>query len=941
MSNAPSQYRYSAAAIGLEDRLFGVYAQTIPSLVGNAAGAAVVLYVFEGAYRESSFIAWLAGFLVLCMLRGVLWSRFKRQKNIVSDLAGQRRWLARWNTGALISGAMWGCAAILLIPLGTESEGLLLILIIYSYCLASVPVLASQKKVFLSFAALCFVPLIAAIVSSSFSMKLEISVTLVLIYGLTVAIGRRFGAFFDNLISLKARAEQLNEQVLSEKAATEAAHLDAQQAYQEKLDFLRVTRDSLRNPLLVVKENAERLRSVSVGDLEIGMVGEIHKSIEVLDSLLERFTAEGGFGETVAGKQQFEVGRLWAAMAVEFEVRANAKRVALRFIGGNKIVYSDYSLLEKIVRILLDSALSYTSEGGIILCARYEGNVVKIQIWDTGPGWDLEGNDLVSPLALDELVEGNKSLATLAKNTLLMARKMAYSLGGDLIFRSEIERGSVYEIRLTRLQDSAVESMGPSTDHNKKRLKSQRVILYDHDSRSREDAATLLASWGAEVVMLNSMDNRELISKNKSVNLAIIGVSTEQECSLPGLVRKMRVVFGAALPIIVLATVKTSALVRQAVYSRFHLILRPIRGGDLWATVCFKLRLPWLDRDPTFTMRLVRDESYWSAMLGTPKRSVKYFSRVALRGFDFSPASVPAVAFSTGKLRSADHVILVHGGLSSSRSGFSDLLLQEKVSNHQGPWKYMRLLNDICVWRFEHESFVRVMRNVVYLVREVRSRIVRHSVAPGHIALIAHSRGGVVARLAAAYLSEFEPDWRIRVFTFGAPHNGTWVFRRIGARWALASNVMERLYKSVDGVINYDLLAQLQLVSRALEYDIPIGFKDVEPAVVARLIEKAPSFNEIITWGSHWKPAAGTLWSWDLLGMVVESVSGFEPGGDGLVAKKSAFGDGRPYFDVTPTFHTGYFSDAIAMEQLRVRLCEFLLRSSSLDENLRNGIVPV
>jgi pimeloyl-ACP methyl ester carboxylesterase len=77
-------------------------------------------------------------------------------------------------------------------------------------------------------------------------------------------------------------------------------------------------------------------------------------------------------------------------------------------------------------------------------------------------------------------------------------------------------------------------------------------------------------------------------------------------------------------------------------------------------------------------------------------------------------------------------------------------------------------------YRFEHDTFRPVAANADDLTEAVRSLISRKT----RVHLVAHSRGGLVSRLAALELSRPENPGRdasrdVRVLTFGTPHEGT------------------------------------------------------------------------------------------------------------------------------------------------------------------------
>ena len=62
----------------------------------------------------------------------------------------------------LVAGALWGAAAWLFYPYGSGPQQIALVLVVYTFCVASVPILAPQFPLFVVFVTLVFVPAIAA-----------------------------------------------------------------------------------------------------------------------------------------------------------------------------------------------------------------------------------------------------------------------------------------------------------------------------------------------------------------------------------------------------------------------------------------------------------------------------------------------------------------------------------------------------------------------------------------------------------------------------------------------------------------------------------------------------------------------------------------------------------------------------------------------------------
>jgi hypothetical protein len=399
------------------------------------------------------------------------------------------------------------------------------------------------------------------------------------------------------------------------------------------------------------------------------------------------------------------------------------------------------------------------------------------------------------------------------------------------------------------------------------------------------------------------------------------------------------------------------------------------------------------DRDPTWAARLKSDEAWWAGRLGTTEPGAAALARDAKRGASLRPAS--RIATLPAAQRRQAQVIVIHGGLSSARSAYEAALdtqaraaaraidaglpaapgtiaidvqlggrdatvLSVERERPAGSaaatppadalWPGLPTLDERATWRFEHDTFLRIAQNVAHLVAAVRDQCVagRPADASRHIVLVAHSRGGNVARFALPALRKAfgQQGWTFAAVTLGSPHLGTQVFERVGQRWHGLAAAVGGLRHLGAPWLSRDALAELVNLERGLAYDVPPGFHDVEPAGVERMMRGRPA-TELPEgmWlvGSHWGPGAGVdvdrqTWDW-----LFEDMVGAEEESDGLVRRLSALG-GRPadnellraspdrcpaQFDASPVFHTHY----LAHEQTRRQVARML--GSAL------GLIPV
>jgi hypothetical protein len=341
-------------------------------------------------------------------------------------------------------------------------------------------------------------------------------------------------------------------------------------------------------------------------------------------------------------------------------------------------------------------------------------------------------------------------------------------------------------------------------------------------------------------------------------------------------------------------------------------------------------RIGWVtqgDRDPTFVHRLEFDEPFWNAGTGARPLPAPAWHKALRDGALLRPASAAAVRHQAAH-DGRRHVVMVHGGLSCVRSGFGAWLAAEPGA---ALWPAMPLLDAVCCWRFEHDTFLSVRHSTERLVQWLRREVIEPAGQPGRLVLIAHSRGGNVVRFALPLLRRRFPAWTFSAMTAGSPHLGTQLFSRLGRRWTGLASLVGMVRAMTEGWLGREQLAQLVILERGLAYEVPPGFHDVEPEGVARMSGGRPEQlpEGMWLWGSQWGVGEGHLgfgegmWDW-----LVEDIGGAEVGGDGLVARHSALaGRDDPAsgaHDASPVFHTHYFSHAPTRAQMAERLAQLL-----------------
>ena len=82
----------------------------------------------------------------------------------------------------------------------------------------------------------------------------------------------------------------------------------------------------------------------------------------------------------------FAIDELIEETAAQFQARALAKGLKLRVVPSRLAVLSDRGLMTSVVQNLISNAIRYTPSGKVLVGVRRQGDQVRLQVIDTGPG---------------------------------------------------------------------------------------------------------------------------------------------------------------------------------------------------------------------------------------------------------------------------------------------------------------------------------------------------------------------------------------------------------------------------------------------------------------------------------------------------------------------------------------------------------------------------
>jgi signal transduction histidine kinase/CheY-like chemotaxis protein len=298
----------------------------------------------------------------------------------------------------------------------------------------------------------------------------------------------------------EARRESDRERSAREQLATLNRELEAANA--AKTRFLAAASHDLRQPVQALAMYVAALQRERSPHEQQMLVSRIDASLQSLaqlfDALLDISQLDAGL--VPVHRAPVDLAALVERLVDEYRIAAGTRSLGLRWRrppGPAGVVgTSDAALLERCLRNLLDNALKYTLQGGVVVRLRPAGpELWRIEVRDTGVG--IAGE--LQPQVFDEFFQIGNDERDRSRGLglgLAIVRRTAALLGHRLGVRSRPGRGSCFWVELPRAE---VTAESPAAALPADISAPLGLIVIDDDAQVRDALVSLLRRWGHRV----------------------------------------------------------------------------------------------------------------------------------------------------------------------------------------------------------------------------------------------------------------------------------------------------------------------------------------------------------------------------------------------------------------------------------------------------------
>jgi signal transduction histidine kinase len=247
--------------------------------------------------------------------------------------------------------------------------------------------------------------------------------------------------------------QDLEARVISRTQQLKIAKDKAEVASRSKTDFLNNMTHELRTPLNSIMGFSNLLMSQDLPEKWQKMVDNIHCSGTQLLTLISDIIDFVDLDDGQLNVQLFSLYDVISATTHLYKEVAKQKSLTIDMNVDNELImYGDPKRLGIALRHILDNAMKFTEQGGVMIeCNQSKNDVIGISIKDTGIGIDLAK---ISDLR-ESFVQADNGLNRTKEGVglgLAIVERICKKWGGEITFNNILPQGTQVLLRLPNLK---------------------------------------------------------------------------------------------------------------------------------------------------------------------------------------------------------------------------------------------------------------------------------------------------------------------------------------------------------------------------------------------------------------------------------------------------------------------------------------------------------
>lgn len=385
-------------------------------------------------------------------------------------------------------------------------------------------------------------------------------------------------------VSLAEARDNLEARIALATAELQRQKDRAEQANHTKTQFLAAASHDLRQPLQALGMFSHALRRRVTDPATIELVDGIGRGVDSLESVLEALLdiSKLDAGAVTPRRENVPLGPLLENLGETFRPAALMNGLDLAVVPTRLWIHSDPLLLMRILSNLVSNALRYTARGGVVVGCRRRGQMVGVEVWDSGRG-----------IAPDKQQEIFREFIQLAQPErahdkglglgLAIVDRLCRLLEHPIRLRSRLGHGTVFEVLLPRVA-VVEEPRGTSAGEDfEAPLGGRRLLLVDDERDVLMALAGYLELRGAHLILASSSREAEEALRREAVppDLIVTDYRLGADDDGVSLLNLLRALYGPELPGVILTGESSPETLRILADSGYPMLSKPVHPQEL------------------------------------------------------------------------------------------------------------------------------------------------------------------------------------------------------------------------------------------------------------------------------------------------------------------------------------------------------------------------
>jgi len=406
---------------------------------------------------------------------------------------------------------------------------------------------------------------------------------IVLVYILSV--GHRQARLVISAVLLRYENEQLIRELKQTNIAEAEARNKAEQASLAKSRFFAAANHDLRQPLHALGLFATTLRNSVMEAGKRQLVEQIQQSIESLESLFDDLLdiSRLDAGQVKPRVEHFKASLVLDRIRATYAPNAAEKGLRLRVLATDVTLFSDPSLLFRILSNLVSNAIRYTDQGGILVGVRRRQGKISVEVWDTGIGIPADQQDKI----FEEFYQLNNPERDRRKGLglgLSTVQRVSILMGCPLTLRSRVGKGSMFAIETPLgLEAQPYTHVLTAEIAVPDLLANRTIVVVDDEASIRLGMQTLLESWGCRCIAAPGAQEAIDELHNKAPDFIIADFRLRDNQNGIDAVRLLRAALGHNIPAVVLSGDTAADRLREVSAAGLTMLHKPLKAVRLRA----------------------------------------------------------------------------------------------------------------------------------------------------------------------------------------------------------------------------------------------------------------------------------------------------------------------------------------------------------------------